>query len=167
MFVPRFKVTACDLEWTSAVGCWSFKITDCDLERRASSGVSWNMKSSGNLSMLRLTAWISARVSTSYKWAKSASRITLCPRRTRIACSICSAGTRIFSTIRSRIRCMRKSIAAHGITRGGGCAQVRTGKGATEMSESSHLSEGRMGRNAAKADSSYAGPHPTHRHTNC
>lgn len=41
-------------------GC---KITNCDLKRSASSPVSWNMRSLGKRSPLRLIAWLSVRVS--------------------------------------------------------------------------------------------------------
>jgi hypothetical protein len=47
--------------------CPLFKVTICDLERRmssASANVNRNMKSTGNLSALRLTAWLSAFVGT-------------------------------------------------------------------------------------------------------
>jgi hypothetical protein len=73
-----------------------FEITDCDFKSANSSAVSWNMKSPGNRSMLRFTACTSSRVSTPYMAASSASSMTFCPRRTRIACSMRSAGTRIF-----------------------------------------------------------------------
>jgi len=49
-----------------------------------SSSVSWKAKSSGNLSRLRFTCSFSRLVSTPYRSARSASRMTLCPRIDRI-----------------------------------------------------------------------------------
>ena len=50
------------------------------------------MKSSGNLSILRFTAWLRTRVSTPYNRAKSLSSITCWPRMTWIRLSIGSNG---------------------------------------------------------------------------
>src|SRR5262249_35507156 len=61
-----------------------FKITNCDLKASCSARVSWNMKSAGNRTRLRLTAWLSARVGTPYSAARSPSSMTLASRRTRI-----------------------------------------------------------------------------------
>jgi hypothetical protein len=80
-----FEVTDCDFKFAS-------KVTDCDLKESASSAVSRNMKSSGNRSAFRLTAWLSAFVGTSYSFARSASIITRWPRIVRIRVSIRSAG---------------------------------------------------------------------------
>jgi hypothetical protein len=52
---PQLEVTNCDLKLEAPH--WSLKFSN-------SSGVSWNMKSSGNLSMLRLTAWLKTFVGT-------------------------------------------------------------------------------------------------------
>jgi len=41
-----------------------FKVTNCDLDRSASSQESWNMKSDGNRSAFRLTAWFRTFAST-------------------------------------------------------------------------------------------------------
>ena len=51
------------------------------------------MKSGGNRSWLRLTAWLKAFVVTPYNAARFTSRMTLCPRIKRIEFSILSAGT--------------------------------------------------------------------------
>lgn len=66
MFCPRFKVTDCDLEevlWVFKVAICDLEgmtpdleVTICDLKFSSSSGLSWNMKSTGNLSMFLLTA---------------------------------------------------------------------------------------------------------------
>jgi len=54
MFLPLFKVADCDLDPSECLPSGS-KVASCDLEAIASSQVSWNMKSSGNRSMLRFT----------------------------------------------------------------------------------------------------------------
>lgn len=70
-----------------------FKITVCDLKDSATSAVSWNMKSDGNLVRLRVTAWFSTLTATPYRPTRSVSK-TLCPRRRRIARSTRSNGMR-------------------------------------------------------------------------
>jgi transposase-like protein len=47
-------------------GAWplAFEVTDCDLKAANSSAVSWNMKSAGNLTRLRLSACTSTLVAT-------------------------------------------------------------------------------------------------------
>jgi len=52
-----------------------------------SSGLSTNVKSSGNRSAFRLTAWLSALVATPYRSARSASRMILWPRMARMRLS--------------------------------------------------------------------------------
>ena len=51
------------------------------------------MKSGGNRSRLRLTAWLKAFVVTPYNAARFTSSMTLCPWIKRIEFSILSAGT--------------------------------------------------------------------------
>ena len=55
-------------------------ITICDFKFLKSSFSSLNIKSSGNLSRFRCTAWFKARVSTWYNLARSKSSITFFPR---------------------------------------------------------------------------------------
>ena len=64
------------------------KVTIRDLRHACSSGDSWYMKWGGKRSVLRFTAWFKALISTWYRAARSESRITLCPRRTRITRSM-------------------------------------------------------------------------------
>src|SRR4029434_9108000 len=73
------------------------EVTNCDLKCSASLSVSWNMKSWGNLSALRLTACTKARVSTPYSAARSASNITVWPRMTYIWAATRSTGMRRFA----------------------------------------------------------------------
>lgn len=52
----------------------------CDLRFPNSSSFNWNMKSVGNRSRFRRTAWLSTRVGTSYNSATSLSSMTFEPR---------------------------------------------------------------------------------------
>ena len=70
------EVANCDFKFASSLS----KVANCDLETSASSFVSWNMKSSGKRSILRLTCSFSRLVSTPYRRAKSRSRMTCLPR---------------------------------------------------------------------------------------
>jgi hypothetical protein len=70
-------------------------VTICDFKLANSSLVSWNMKSSGNLSTLRFTACTNALVSTPYMAAKSWSSITLLSRIKKMAFSNRKTGRRL------------------------------------------------------------------------
>ena len=95
-----FKVANCDLGKSSLevafcdfkISSSAFKVANCDLESSASSLVSWNIKSAGKRSMLRLTCSLRRLVSTPYNLAKSRSRITCLPRMTWMRFSIFSQG---------------------------------------------------------------------------
>jgi len=60
---------------------WNIKFSN-------SAAVNWNMKSFGKRSRFRVTALFKLPVVTPYSAARSLSRITLCPRISRMACSI-------------------------------------------------------------------------------
>ena len=85
-FSSSSKVANCDLEESP------LDIANCDFQSSNSSFVSWNIKSSGKRSILRLTCSFKRRVSTPYSRAKSRSRMTCLPRMVRIRLSICSTG---------------------------------------------------------------------------
>ncbi len=61
----------------------AFKVANCDLKH--SSIVSWNIKLSGNLSLLRTTCSLRRFVSTPYSRAKSLSSMTWTPRNVLIS----------------------------------------------------------------------------------
>ena len=67
-------------------------ITFCDTNASASSWLSRNMKSGGKRASLRPTCWRSAIALTPYRSARSRSSMTFCPRMSKMARSIRSAG---------------------------------------------------------------------------
>ena len=69
------------------------KIANCDLRDSNSIFVSRNIKSSGNRSRFLLTCSLSLLVSTSYRSARSLSKITLTPRMSKTFEAIISSGT--------------------------------------------------------------------------
>src|SRR5262249_3228378 len=70
-----------------------FAVTNRDRKSANSRGLSWNMKSSGNRSLLRLTACINAFGSTSYRAASSVLNRTRLPRMSRMRRVIGSRAT--------------------------------------------------------------------------
>jgi len=82
------------------------EVTTCDLQFSISTFESRDAKSSGKRSILRLTAWLSTLVGTSYNSARSESIMTFCPRMTWIR----------FSTGRGAATCLIRRVGDIGIS---------------------------------------------------